>query len=163
MSVRADKPAASAGRRRVVATYSSGAEAERAVGWLKQNGVAAEGVAIVNSGLRHSAPAKTTVADRAAVGAGQGGLIGLLTGLIFPVFFDGPGLVGLVVFMVIAGAALGALSGAIFGALGLGALRRRGGSTSNAPATVQRHEVQVDEASADEARRLLDAMPSTTT
>ena len=151
------QPLEPSGPRRAIATYSSYREAERAVDRLSDQGFAVERVAIVGSGLRsvEQVAGRMTTAGAALRGAVQGVLIGLLLAALFGLFFTGPGFLALLAY------ALG--GGAVFGALvGWLAHGAQGGGrdfTSVVGIQADRYEVQVDEAVADEARRLLDAMP----
>jgi membrane protein required for beta-lactamase induction len=143
--------------RRAIASYSSYRDAERAVDWLSDQGFAVERVAIVGSGLRsvEQVAGRMTTGRAALTGALQGALIGLLFALLFGIFFTGPEFLGLVVYAVVAGA----IFGAIFGALAHGAQGGRRDFTSVSGIEAERYEVQVDEAVADEAKRLLESMP----
>jgi membrane protein required for beta-lactamase induction len=160
MSARAAGSPAPSGTRRVIATYSSYPEAERAVDWLSDQGFAVEHVAIVGSGLRsvEQVAGRMTTGRAALTGAAQGAFIGLLFALLFGLFFTGPGFLGLLLYAVIAGAIFGALLGALAHAL-------QGGRRDFVSATAiqaDRYDVQVDEAVADEAKRLLEARPAGT-
>ena len=53
MSVSASQPSTPPGARRTIASFSSYAEAERAVDFLSDQGFAVERVAIVGTGLRY--------------------------------------------------------------------------------------------------------------
>lgn len=158
MSHSASGRAGPAAPRRPIATYSSYGEAERAVDWLSDQGFAVERVAIVGSGLRivEQIAGRVTTGRAALAGAGQGALIGLLFALLFGLFFTGPGFLGLLLYSVIAGAVFGALLGAL-------AHSALGGTRDFASASrteAERYEVMVDDEVADEAQRLLDAMPA---
>lgn len=151
-------PSAAERARRVIASYPTYPEAERAVDWLSDQGFAVERVAIVGTGLRsvEQVAGRTTARRAALSGAGQGALIGLLFTLLFGIFFTGPHFVGLLVYSVIGGAIFGAL----FGTLAQGT---RDGSRDFVSATsieADRYDVQVDEPAAGEAKQLLDAMPA---
>jgi hypothetical protein len=101
--------------RRTIASYSTYAEAERAVDWLSDHGFAVERSAIVGSGLRsvEQVTGRMTPGRAAKIGAGQGALIGALFALLFGIFFTGPEFVELLLYSL----ALGALFGALYGAL----------------------------------------------
>ncbi|HEV3378824.1 MAG TPA: general stress protein, partial [Thermoleophilaceae bacterium] len=114
----ADSPAGpppSSETRRVVATYRSYAEAERAVDWLSDQGFAVEHVSIVGRGLRtvEQVAGRLTTGHAALAGAGQGALIGLIFALLFGIFFTGPDFLGLLLYAVVAGALFGAAFGTI--------------------------------------------------
>lgn len=144
--------------RRTIATYAEYGDAERAVDWLSDQGFAVEHVTIVGSGLRYveQVAGRVTTGRAALAGAGQGAFIGLLFALLFGIFFSGPGFLGLLLYALVAGAIFGALFGAL-------AHAARGGGrdfASVAGTQADSYEVQVDEAHADEARRLLGSMPA---
>jgi hypothetical protein len=144
--------------RRTIATYTSYREAERAVDWLSDQGFAVQHVAIVGTGLRsvEQVAGRVTTGRAALTGAVQGALMGLLFALLFGLFFTGPGFLGLLVYAVVAGAVFGA----IFGALAHAAWGGRRDFASARTTEAERYEVQVDEAMADEAQRLIDAIPT---
>ena len=144
--------------RRTIATYSTYREAERAVDWLSDQGFAVENIAIVGTGLRtvEQVMGRVTVARAALIGAGQGALIGLLFALLFGLFFTGPGFFGLLLYAVV----VGAIFGAVFGAMAHGMRRGERDFASMQRTEAERYEVQVDDAVAGEAQRLLTAMPA---
>jgi hypothetical protein len=156
MSLSASEPAGRRARR-TIATYGSYREAERAVDWLSDQGFAVENVAIVGTGLRtvEQVAGRVTTGKAALAGAGQGALIGLLFALFFGLFFAGPAFFGLLVYAVVAGAIFGAL----FGALAHGAMGGRRDFASTRTTEAERYELQVIEGAADEAERLLAALP----
>ena len=143
---------------RTIATYSSYREAERAVDWLSDQGFAVQHAAIVGTGLRtvEQVAGRMTTGRAAMTGAGQGALIGLLFALLFGLFFTGPGFLGLLVYAL----AAGAIFGAILGALAHSALGGRRDFASSRTMEAERYEVQVHETVAEEAQRLIDAMPA---
>jgi hypothetical protein len=157
MSVTSSQPSVPSRPRRTIATYSSYLEAERAVDWLSDQGFAVEHVAIVGTGLRtvEQVAGRLTTGRAALTGAGQGALIGLLFALLFGLFFTGPGFLGLLAYAVVAGAVFGA----IFGAVGHAALGGRRDFASTQTTEAERYELQVDHTVADEAQRLIEAMP----
>jgi hypothetical protein len=105
---------ATGGSRRTIASYSTYAEAERAVDWLADHGFAVERSAIVGMGLRsvEQVTGRMTPGRAAKIGAAQGALIGALFALLFGIFFTGPEFVELLLYSL----ALGALFGALYGA-----------------------------------------------
>lgn len=142
-----------------VASYSKYRDAEKAVDWLSDQGFAVERSAIVGSGLRsvEQVTGRLTSGRAALLGAGEGALMGSLFALLFGIFFSGPDFAGLLLYALV----LGAMFGALFGASVQYA--RSGGRRDFASATdieADRYDVQVDGAVADDAKRLLDAMPS---
>jgi hypothetical protein len=144
--------------RRTVAAYSTYAEAERSVDWLSDQGFAVEHLAIVGKGLRSVEQVQSRMSGgRAAlIGAGQGALIGVLFALLFGIFFSGPDFGGLLAYSVIVGGVFGALWGAIAYEAGSGGQRD---FVSDTGIVAERYEVQADEGVAEEAKRLLAAMP----
>ena len=157
MSISSTQPPSPSRARRTIATYASYREAERAVDWLSDQGFAVEHVAIVGTGLRtvEQVAGRLTTGRAAMTGAVQGALIGLVFALFFGLFFTGPGFLGLAIYALVAGAVFGA----VLGALSHGALRGRRDFASTQTAEAERYELQVDDTAADEAQRLLDALP----
>jgi hypothetical protein len=158
MSLSSSESPAPSRSRRTIATYRNYRDAERAVDWLSDQGFAVEHVAIVGTGLRsvEQVMGRVTLGRAGLIGAAQGALIGLLFAVFFGLFFTGPEFFGLLVYAVVAGAIFGAL----FGALAHGV---RGGErdfASTRTTEAERYEVQVDDTLADEAQRLLTAMPA---
>lgn len=126
--------------------------------WLSDQGFAVERVAIVGTGLRtvEQVAGRVTTGRAALAGAGQGAFIGLLFAVLFGLFFSGPGFLGLLLYAVI----LGAVFGAVFGALGHAALGGRRDFASIAGMEAERYEIQSDQAGADEAQQLIEAIPA---
>lgn len=144
--------------RRTIAAYPSYAGAERAVDWLSDQGFAVEHLAIVGKGLRsvEKVQSRMTGGRAALIGAGQGSLIGVLFALLFGILFNGPAFGGLLAYSVI----VGGLFGAVFGAIAYES--NSGGErdfVSDTSIEADRYEVQADEGVADEAQRVLAAMP----
>jgi hypothetical protein len=150
-------PAADATARRTVATYRDYAGAERAVDWLSDRGFAVEHVAIVGRGLRseEQVESRMTAGRAALVGAGEGALIGMLFALLFGIFFNGPAFAELFAYSVAVGAVFGAVWGAVFHAASSEGERD---FVSSSRLVADRYEVQVEEAFAAEAKRLLSVM-----
>ena len=148
---------APSGARQTIARYTSYQEAERAVDFLSDERFPVERVAIVGTGLRsvEQVVGRVTTARAALTGAAQGAFIGLLITLLFGLFLDGPGFLGLLAYAVITGA----IVGAIFGAIWHAAQGGRRDFASIAGMYAERIELQADEEVADEARRLLDGTP----
>lgn len=103
-----------------VASYDDYAAAQRAVDQLSDDGFPVEHLDIIGSDLRlvERVTGRLTKARAAAAGAATGAWFGLLMGLLLGIFSTGPWL-GL----LIVGAAIGALWGALFGYLGHAATR----------------------------------------
>lgn len=131
------------GARRSVGTFDSYREAERAVDTLSDAGFPVEHVAIVGSGLRtvEQVTSRMTTGRAAALGAGQGAIIGLFFALLFGIFFEGPNFLGLLIYAVV----LSALFGAIFGAMGHAATSGRRDFASFQTMEAERYEVMVDQ------------------
>ena len=158
MATTTDGPKTATGTsRRTIASYSTYAEAERAVDWLSDHGFAVERSAIVGTGLRsvEQVTGRMTQGRAAKIGAGQGALIGALFALLFGIFFTGPDFVELLLYSLALGALFGALYGALFQYAASGG-KRDFVSASNIEA--DRYDVQVDEEAADEAMRVLGGM-----
>ena len=157
MTTASDQPGPAA-TRRTIATYSTYREAERAVDWLSDEGFPVERVAIIGTGLRlvEQVAGRTTTGRAAGIGALQGVLIGVLFALFFGIFFTGPGFGWLLLYAILAGA----LFGALFGAISQASQGGRRDFTSATSTQADKYEIQVDEAVADEAKRLLDSMPT---
>ena len=143
--------------RRTIASYSTYAEAERAVDWLADHGFAVERSAIMGTGLRsvEQVTGRMTPGRAAGIGAAQGALIGALFALLFGIFFTGPDFVGLLLYAL----ALGALFGALYGAVAQYAASGGKRDFVSAPSIqADRYDVQVDEEAADQAMRVLGGM-----
>ena len=143
--------------RRTIASYPTYAEAERAVDRLSDQGFAVERSAIVGVGLRsvEQVTGRMTPGRAAGIGAGQGALIGALFALLFGIFFTGPEFVELLLYSL----ALGALFGALYGAVAQYAASGGKRDFVSAPSIqADRYDVQVDEEAADQATRILGGM-----
>ena len=151
---------ATAAARRTIASYSTYAEAERAVDWLADHGFAVERSAIVGTGLRsvERVMGRMTRGRAAKVGAAQGAVIGVLFALLFGIFFTGPQFAKLLVFALVVGGLFGAVWGALFQYADSGG-QRDFVSASNIEA--ERYELQVEETAADEALGVLAGMRAT--
>ena len=146
--------------RRAIASYSTYAEAERAVDRLSDQGFAVQRSAIVGRGLRsvEQVTGRMTPGRAALIGAGEGAMIGLLFALLFGIFFTGPDFAELVLYSVVVGAVFAAPLGAIAQYVYSGG-RRDFVSATHIEA--DRYELEVHADAADEATRLLEAMPET--
>jgi Heat induced stress protein YflT domain len=153
-------PTAAPAARRTIASYAGYAEAESAVEWLVQRGFPVQRGAIVGTGLQSVEQLSGAMsAGRAALlGVGPGILVGALFALLAGVVPWDSGSAEVLLYAVGVGALLGSLSGALLHQA-LSGGRRDFLSTSRIEA--ERYDLQVDEDSAQEARRLLDAMPRT--
>lgn len=142
--------------RRVVGSYGSYAEAQRAVDHLSDEGFPVDRVSIVAEDLRFVERVTGRVGyGRAALqGAGSGASVGILFGFIFGLFSLIDPLVSaliLVLYGLVFGAVLGAIVGLISHALSGG--QRDFSSVGGMEA--DHYNVMTDEEVAEEARRLL--------
>jgi hypothetical protein len=141
-----------------IATYRDYATAERAIDYLSDQGFAVERTAIVGKDLRsvEQVAGRMSAGRAALAGLGEGALIGTLFALLFGVFFSGPGFGGLLLYGVVTGG----LFGTLFAALAhVTVSDGKRDFVSDKSIVADRYEVQVDAGVADEAERLLDAMP----
>lgn len=99
--------------RQMIARYERYEDAQRAVDHLSDSGFAVEKVEIVGSDLHlvEHVTGRLTSGRAAMAGAGSGAWFGLFVGLLVGIFTTGPAWLGL----VLGGAAIGALWGAVFG------------------------------------------------
>src|SRR5688572_6972379 len=140
--------------RRVVASYDTYEEAERAVDYLSDNEFPVERVAIIGTGLRmvEQVAGRLTTGRAALNGALQGAMIGLLFALLLGLFFTiDEAFLGVLVY----GLAAGAIFGALFGALAQAAQGGRRDFASVRGMRADRYEVHVDEPVGDRASELL--------
>jgi hypothetical protein len=147
------------GPRRAIASYANYADAESAVDWLADQGFPVERGAIVGMGLRsvEQVEGRMTAGRAALVGAAWGIIVGALVALLAGIFPWDSGSAEMLVYAVGIGAVFGAVSGALFHEM-LSGGRRDFISATRIQA--DRYDVQVDEDAADDAKRLLAAMPS---
>jgi len=152
-------PSPAPGTRRTIATFTSYRDAERAVDYLAGEDFPVESLAIVGTGLRYveEIEGRVTSGRAALMGALQGAVLGLLFAALFGLFFTGTGvgLLGLLLYGLVSGAVFGAL----LGLLGHAAQGGRRDFASVASTRADRYELQADHAVADEAERLLRALP----
>jgi hypothetical protein len=143
--------------RRTIETDSDYRDAERSVDWLADQGFPVERVAIVGTGLRYveQIAGRLDTGRAAMLGAAQGAWVGLFLGLLFGVFFDGQAFLGVLLYGLVAGTAFGTFWGAAFHYM----QRGRRDFASVAGTRADQYEVQVDEAVAVEAERVLGLMP----
>jgi hypothetical protein len=142
--------------RTTVATYSTYADAQRAVDYLSDNGFPVERTAIVAEGLRFVEQV-TGRLDWGRVllnGSVSGALTGVLIGLVFGLF----SLVVPVLTFVLYGLIVGAISGALLAAIGYGATRGQRDFSSVLNMEAERYNVMVDDEVAAEAEELLAKM-----
>ena len=142
--------------RRTVATYSSYADAQKAVDYLSDNKFAVEKTAIIAEGLKfvEQVTGRLNWGRVIANGAGSGALTGVLISLFFGLFFGGANLLGLVLY----GLLIGVVVGVIFAVMGYAATRGRRDFSSVGGMQAERYNVMVDTDAADEAEGLLRGM-----
>jgi hypothetical protein len=147
--------------RRVVASYSSYRDAERAVDFLSDRRFPVQRVAIVGRDLQtvEQVTGRMGYGWAALNGAAQGALLGLLFGWLFGLFnWVDPVVTSLTLALygLLWGAVVGALLGLVLHALSGG--RRDFASVGGVRAT--RYDVMVDEEVADDASRILSQQPA---
>ena len=146
--------------RRTITTVASYRGAERAVDFLSDQHFPVEHVTIVGTGLRYfeQVSRRVTTGRATLVGAGQGAWLGLFWGLLFGAFFtvDSGSFWGVLAYSL----AFGVIFGALWGALAHAMTSGRRDFASVADTRADRYEVQVDEAFADQAERLLARLPA---
>ncbi|MDQ3911121.1 MAG: glycine zipper family protein [Actinomycetota bacterium] len=145
--------------RRVVGSYSSYAEAQRAVDHLSDEGYAVERVSIVAEGLRFVEQVTGRVGyGRAALqGAGSGAVIGIFFGFIFGLFSLIDPLVSALA-LAFWGLVFGAILGAIIGLISHAASGGQRDFSSVGGMQANHYDVMADEEVAEEARRLLSGL-----
>jgi hypothetical protein len=149
-------PATASANRRVIATFQSYGEAERAVDYLSDRHFPVERVAIVGYDVKlvEQVVGRLNYGGAALRGSGSGAIVGLLIGWLFGLFNWVQPLVAslaLAAYGLIFGAVVGALWGLIFHAM-------QGGRRDFAAIRMMvpsRYEVLADNEVADEAIRLL--------
>jgi hypothetical protein len=146
------------GPRRTIYSASTYEDAERAVTWLVNQGFAAQHLTILGVGLRYveRVTGRATLGRSALQGGMQGAFLGLWWGLFLGLFIsvdDGWG------WVVLYGLVAGTLLGALFSVAFQIARRGRRDFSSTAATVADRYEVQADGGVADEAARLVEAMP----
>lgn len=139
--------------RQTIATYSSYAEAQKAVDYLSDNDFAVEKTAIVAEGLKfvEQVTGRLNWGRVISTAAGSGALTGALIGLFFGLFFGGQNLLGIVVY----GLVVGIIISILFGVLGYAATRGRRDFSSVGGMQAERYNVMVDVDAAEEAERVL--------
>ena len=135
-------------------------DAEHAVDYLSDHEFPVERVSIVGTDLRYveRVSGRVTTGSAALTAGGQGATLGLFWGLLFSLLFtfDSGSFWGLLAYSVVVGAVLGALVGALSHYLTQG----RRDFASSAQTRADHYEVQVDDGYAAEAQRVLSTMPA---
>jgi hypothetical protein len=141
---------------RTVATYTTYAQAERAVDYLSDHNFPVDRVSIVARDLKlvEQVTGRRGYLEAALQGAASGGLIGLLVGWLFGLFnwFDP---VTSAFWLAIDGLWFGAVVGLLFGLLMHALTRGRRDFDSVAAVSAERYDLMVQDAYATEAARLL--------
>jgi hypothetical protein len=148
--------------RRIVGTYTSYAEAQRAVDYLSDQRFPVERVAIVAEGLRFVEQVTGRLGFGRAIlgGAGSGALTGALIGFIFGLFdWVAPLISGLT--LALYGFVFGAIVGALFGLLAHALSGGQRDFTSVGGMQADRYNIVVADEVATEAERLLAGLRQT--
>ena len=144
-------------RGQVIGSYSTYAEAQRAVDFLSDEQFAVEHLSIVGSDLRmvEDVLGRLTRGRAAAAGAGSGAWFGLLVGLLLSLFAEADTGTWRI---VIAAVLYGAVFGAIFGFVGHALSGGKRDFTSRSKIVSSQYDVMCVWAHADEARAVLQKM-----
>jgi hypothetical protein len=146
--------------RRTVLSVPTYTAAERAVDWLSDRSFPVSHVTIVGSGLRsyEQVSERVTNGRAALLGMLGGATVGLVWGLLFALFFsvDAGSYLGVVAYSLI----IGILFGSLWGFLAHYATGGKRDFASTTETRADRYEVQVDDAFADDAEKLLARMPA---
>ena len=145
--------------RRVVGSYGSYAEAQRAVDYLSDEQFPVERVSIVAEGLRlvEQVTGRVGYGRAALQGSGSGAFIGLFFGFILGLFSLIDPLVSALA-LAFWGLVLGAILGAIIGLISHAASGGRRDFSSVGSMEAERYDVLADEEVAEEAQRLLSGL-----
>jgi hypothetical protein len=139
--------------RQTIARYDRYEEAQRAVDHLSDAGFPVENVEIVGSDVHlvEHVTGRLTAGRAAMVGAGSGAWFGLFVGLLVGLFTTGPAWLGL----VLGGAAIGALWGAVFGYFAHSATSGERDFSSARGLAAEHYDVTVPVADEERARTLV--------
>ena len=143
---------APAGPTVAVATYPDYPAAQKAVDYLSDNKFPVERTAIVGTDLRlvENVLGRLTVGRAALAGAASGAWFGLFIGLLFGLFSDS-GWLGIMIVTIL----VGAVWGAIFGAIAHATTGGRRDFASRSSLAASQYAVTADAEVADQARHLL--------
>jgi hypothetical protein len=135
-------------------------DAEHAVDWLSDHEFPVERVSIIGTGLRYveQVSGRLTTGRAALIGVGYGALLGVFWAVLFGALFttDDGSFWGLLAFSILVGVVFGGLVGAIAHFMTNG----QRDFSSTAETRADQYEVQVDDAYATEAQRVLSTMPA---
>jgi uncharacterized membrane protein len=142
--------------RRVVASFSTYRDAERAVDYLSDNNFPVDRVSIVGRDLEfvEQVTGRMTYAGAALRGALSGAMVGLLVGWLFSIFNWFDPVIGWG-WLILDGLWFGALVGALFGLVSHALLGGRRDFASVGAMRANRYELLVDDEVAAEAERLI--------
>jgi uncharacterized protein YacL len=150
----ATNPASSASRR-TIASYSSYAEAQKAVDYLSDQNFAVEKTAIVAEGLKfvEQVTGRLNWGRVISTSAGSGALTGVIIGLFLGLLFNIP-----LLNIVIYGLVVGIITSILFGVMGYAMTGGRRDFSSVGGMQAERYNVMVDESVANEAENLIKGM-----
>ncbi|GLZ13517.1 hypothetical protein Acsp04_37520 [Actinomadura sp. NBRC 104425] len=140
--------------RPVVGSYTTYAEAQRAVDFLSDEKFPVQRTAIIGSDLRmvETVLGRLTKGRAALAGAGSGAWFGLLIGLLLTLFTRNHGDVPP---LLVGGIVIGAVFGAIFGFIAHAFTGGRRDFASNSQIVAARYDVVADAEVAEEAKNML--------
>lgn len=149
------KDVSTAASRRTIATYSSYAEAQKAVDHLSDNKFAVEKTVIVAEGLKfvEQVTGRLNWGRVISTAASSGALTGVLIGLFLGFFFGGP-----LLNIVLYGLVVGIIISILFAVAGYAATRGQRDFSSVGGMQAERYNVMVDTDLADEAEGMLRGM-----
>jgi hypothetical protein len=142
--------------RRVVASYSTYSDAERAVDYLSDNDFPVDRVSIVGRDLEYveRVAGRMTYGRAALHGALSGAMVGLLVGWLFAVFNWFDAVIGWG-WLILDGLWFGALVGALFGLLAHALTGGRRDFSSVGAIRANRYELLVDDELATQAEQMI--------
>ena len=134
--------------------FTSYRDAEKMVDRLSDVGFPVERVRIVGAGLQtvERVTGRAATGQATLIGAGLGGWLGLVTGLVLALFVAGPAWPA----VLVGGPLIGAAAGAVMGLLAHWATDGRRDFAGTTVLQAQRHAVEVDRSHAVEAVQALD-------
>lgn len=138
----------------VIGSYSSYEGAQRAVDYLSDNKFAVEHTAIIGCDLRmvETVLGRLNWGRAIVAGAGSGAWVGVLIGLLLGLFArSGTAFVAVVFYALL----MGAVFGAVLGAIGYAMTGGRRDFTSRSRIVASRYDVVADPTVADDAKNLL--------